>query len=50
MRKKGAICYYLILSLLCFNVARAEVFIILKETLKDKIKGGWAGKTIGIFA
>ncbi|MCD6115911.1 ADP-ribosylglycohydrolase family protein [bacterium] len=37
----------LILLLTNFNLANSKTFKISKEKLQDKIKGGWAGQTIG---
>src|ERR1700751_357268 len=44
--KKSLAC--LILILIVINISAQKTFTISKETLKDKIMGGWAGQTIGV--
>ena len=40
--------FLLCLSFLMLNSNAQKPFIISKNDLKDKIKGGWAGQTIGV--
>jgi hypothetical protein len=47
--KIRSVLYFSVLLLLATTYCVAQKkFIILSETLKDKIKGGWAGQTIGV--
>ena len=41
---------FILISMLCLNTVQAQskFFDISKDVLKDKIKGGWAGQTIGV--
>ena len=39
--------YIILLSLTC-SLSSAQEFVISKKNLADKIKGGWAGQTIGV--
>jgi len=41
--------YLFFVLLFIFSIAQAQTtFVITKDVLKDKIKGGWAGQTIGV--
>src|ERR1700733_14553803 len=45
--KKIAVCFFgSIIMLNCFS--QRKMITLTKETLKDKIMGGWAGQTIGV--
>ncbi len=50
MNLSKPICYctFFIALLLSLNAVAQETFSISTEKLKDKIKGGWAGQTIGV--
>jgi hypothetical protein len=45
-------CFLFVISLVIFFYSHAQqatkMFTLSKEKLKDKIKGGWAGQTIGV--
>ena len=47
-RQKISFFFSLIFLFSIFNAANSKTFKISKETLQDKIKGGWAGQTIGV--
>lgn len=44
--KKSVTCF--IISFVCCIYARSQAVTLQSQVLKDKIKGGWAGQTIGV--
>lgn len=46
MKKISAIFFYLLFTVTGFT--QSTNFVISKQQLQDKIKGGWAGQTIGV--
>ena len=45
---KRLIFIYLFIALTCIGFAQSKPLVISKKVLEDKIKGGWAGQTIGV--
>ena len=48
MRKNKALPFLILSLYLCTAQISAQVITITKKDLMDKIKGGWAGQTIGV--
>ena len=46
--KKNCVSLYLVLVTGSIAFAQENSFVVSKQILKDKIRGGWAGQTIGV--
>ena len=48
MKIRSTACFFSLLLLATIDCPAQKNFIISTESLKDKIRGGWAGQTIGV--